>query len=334
MFSLQRFTNFNRSLVNGVKFSTQTFQKYKQSCTDLTKLPKAQARAFINSLEAVISDGDGVLWLNDRAIPGSPEAFNALTSRGKKTFICTNNSTRTRMSLMEKACGMGFKVTVDNIISSSHALAQYLKDMGFDKPVYVIGREGLIKELAAVGIKYLEIGSDDMKGTVKDMMNTIDLNDNVGAVVVGFDEYFSFPKLTKACSYLMKPDCLLLATNTDERYPAGEMILPATGCFVRAIEACAERPAKVMGKPNKEFCAALLKNGLIKPQTTLMVGDRGNTDVLFGYNCGFYTLFVGSGTNSLQDIEKWRHSTDQELHKQVPDFYLPKLGDLMKILND
>lgn len=59
MFSLQRFTNFNRSLVNGVKFSTQTFQKYKQSCTDLTKLPKAQARAFINSLEAVISDGDG-----------------------------------------------------------------------------------------------------------------------------------------------------------------------------------------------------------------------------------------------------------------------------------
>lgn len=61
---------------------------------------------------------------------------------------------------------------------------------------------------------------------------------------------------------------------------------------------------------------------------------RGNTDVLFGYNCGFYTLFVGSGTNSLQDIEKWRHSTDQELHKQVPDFYLPKLGDLMKILKD
>lgn len=52
----------------------------------------------------------------------------------------------------------------------------------------------------------------------------------------------------------------------------------------------------------------------------------------FGHNCGFYTLLVGSGTNSLADVERWRSSDDPELRKQIPDFYLPKLADLFEII--
>lgn len=169
---------------------------------------------------------------------------------------------------------MGYRVTVDNMLSSSRALAQYLTMIDFQQRVYLIGREGLAQELKEAGISACDIGPYHMEGSVMDMMDKMQFEKDIGAVVVGFDEFFSFPKLTMACTYLMDRNCLLLATNADEHYPSGKMILPATGCFVRAIEACAERPAVVIGKPNTFMCSNLIKDGTIKPESTMMIGDR------------------------------------------------------------
>ena len=48
----------------------------------------------------------------------------------------------------------------------------------------------------------------------------IDLDPDVGAVVVGFDPDFDYAKLLKASCYLLRdPNCLFLATNMDEKYP-------------------------------------------------------------------------------------------------------------------
>lgn len=44
------------------------------------------------------------------------------------------------------------------------------------------------------------------------------LDPNVGAVVVGFDRDFNYDKLLRATCYLKDPECLFIATNTDEKY--------------------------------------------------------------------------------------------------------------------
>lgn len=57
-----------------------------------------------------------------------------------------------------------------------------------------------------------------------------------------------------------------------------------------------------------------------------------STDIQFGYNCGFQTLLVGTGVNSMEDITVAQESKKPRMYQQVPDLYLAKLTDLLKFL--
>ncbi|KAH8261634.1 hypothetical protein KR044_012605, partial [Drosophila immigrans] len=308
---------------------------YKQTCTNLLNLSKDQVKVWLDSFDSVISDCDGVLWVYGEPIPGSADVMNYLKKVGKRIYFCTNNSTKTRAELLKKGVDLGFHITEDGIISTAHATAAYLKARKFNKRVYVIGSEGITKELDAVGIAHTKVGPDQMHGSLGEFMSThLILEKDIGAVVVGFDDQFSFPKMTKAASYLSDPNCLFIATNTDERFPMPTLVVPGSGSFVRAIQTCAERDPIVIGKPNPAICAQLIDEKIVDPARTLMIGDRANTDVLLGYNCGFQTLLVGTGIHQLTDVAAWKESKNPEDKKLIPDVYLPKLGDLLPFIVD
>ncbi|XP_049810292.1 glycerol-3-phosphate phosphatase isoform X2 [Schistocerca nitens] len=161
----------------------------------------------------------------------------------------------------------------------------------------------------------------------------IKLDPEVGAVIVGFDEQISYPKILKAGSYLKNPDCLFLATNTDQQFPSkSNIVIPGAGCIVAAVECCAGRKPKVIGKPGDYIRDYLIKKHNINPQRTLMIGDRGNTDILLGTRCGFKTLMVLTGVSSLVDIEQWEKSDDKEILGCVPNYYVNTLADVVPLL--
>ncbi|XP_030385189.1 glycerol-3-phosphate phosphatase [Scaptodrosophila lebanonensis] len=308
-------------------------KQFKQTCTQLLDLPPAKVTEWLQSFDAVISDCDGVLWVYGKAIEGSVDVMNQLKSMGKSIYFCTNNSTKTRSELLVKGVELGFNIDQNSIISTAHATAAYLKQRNFNKRVYVIGSTGITQELDAVGIKHTDVGPDPMPGSLNEFMTQhLKLDTDIGAVVVGFDEHFSFPKMTKAATYLNDKKCLFIATNTDERFPMPTHVVPGSGSFVRAIQTCAEREPFIIGKPNPAICEQLIRANKVNPARTLMIGDRANTDILLGYNCGFQTLLVGSGIHQLSDVEQWKKSNNPEDKKLIPDVYLPKLGDLLPAL--
>jgi len=159
--------------------------------------------------------------------------------------------------------------------------------------------------------------------------------EQIGALVFGISIELNYKDLMLCNVVLANPDCLFLLDMPDETFKArtdsATMVsLPCTGSMVAAVATAAGRKPVVLGKPSKFMFEIVQKrHPSIQPERTLMIGDRANTDILLGKNCGLQTLLVGSGVHSLAETRAWEVSEDQEERRMVADFYADKLGDLL-----
>lgn len=94
------------------------------------------------------------------------------------------------------------------------------------------------------------------------------------------------------------------------------------------MERATGRKGIVIGKPEKLFFQTIVdKRPDLKPERTLMIGDRLVTDIAFGRNNDVrYTLLVGSGVNKLEDAVTASKTPGQE--RYVPTHYAPSLDYL------
>lgn len=84
----------------------------KYSGTNLASLTPADVKLWLDSFDTVLTDCDGVIWVENNPLPGATDVINRFLSVGKKLFFVTNNSTKTRPEFVEKATKLGFNVTI------------------------------------------------------------------------------------------------------------------------------------------------------------------------------------------------------------------------------
>jgi len=308
------------------------------SCKKVSALQKEQVQSWFESFDTVMTDCDGVLWVGSEPIPGSPEIINRFRALGKRVFYVTNNSTKHRREYKDKVDKLGFGGDLEDIIGTAYLAATYLEDTGFDKnkKVYVVGSAGITQELDDVGIQYLPIGPDPDGHVELGNHGHLKLDSEVTAVIAAMDLHISFSKLLKAASYLSRPGSLFLATNTDAQFPVKgkEIVVPGTGSMVAAVATAAGREPIILGKPNKlMFEMVQRRHPGVVPERTLMIGDRADTDILLGKNCGLQTLMVGTGVHSFEKVQEWESSSDPEHTRLIPDMFIDRLGDLLDLIS-
>jgi phosphoglycolate phosphatase len=287
------------------------------------------AGALVNSVEAFLFDCDGVIWKGDKLIPGVAQTLDFLRSKEKKLVFVTNNSSKSRNQYAHKFHSLGISVSQDEIFSSSFAAAMYLKmnDFPQDKKIYVIGGQGILDELQLAGYTGLGGPEDGEKKAEWKSGCFFEHDKSVGAVVVGIDPEINYYKLMYGTLCIREnPGCLFVATNRDA---VGNMTdlqeWPGAGCMVAAICGSTEREPIVVGKPSTLMMDLLQKKFGISTSKMCMVGDRLDTDILFGQSAGCKTLFVLSGVTTESTLK-------DPSNKIQPDFYTSQVPDILKLL--
>ncbi|KAL8033047.1 hypothetical protein ABFX02_13G137700 [Erythranthe guttata] len=300
----------------------------KSSCQILT--PQTTVK-LLDSVDVFLFDCDGVIWKGDVLIDGVSETLDTLRAMGKKLVFVTNNSTKSRKQYAKKFRSLGISVSEDEIFSSSFAAAMYLKVNEFpkEKKVYVIGEEGILEELELAGFTGLG-GPEDGKKIVQLKANYLFEHDkNVGAVIVGLDQYINFYKLQYGTLCIREnPGCLFIATNRDAVGHLTDLQeWPGAGCMVAAICGTTQKEPIVVGKPSTFLMDFLLQKFNVPTSRMCMVGDRLDTDILFGQNAGCRTLLVISGVTKVSDL------VDPSNHI-LPEYLTNTLSDVVRLLHD
>lgn len=296
---------------------------------------KSAVTDFMDTFDTIVTDCDGVLYINNDSIDGVPKALNTLRRFGKKIIFATNNSTKNRLQCLQKLRKLGYEANINEVFPTSYASALYLKQINFNRSVYVLGSQGISDELNAMNIKNFGVGPDVTPDEWVPGQARFKVDKQVGAVVIGFDNQVSFKKLAKACSYVKRPDCLFVASNADESFPSvsPDIFVPGPGLYVSAIKCGTGRDPIVLGKPGTYFFDIIRsQHPTIDPSRTIMIGDRLTTDMPFGHNNGMSTLFVQSGIGTKEEMFEYSASNDYEDQQCAPDYYLPSLASLNKYL--
>ncbi|WP_408892095.1 HAD-IIA family hydrolase [Paenibacillus taichungensis] len=256
----------------------------------------------VYAYDAYCFDLDGTIYIGQMRLPGVNSFINSLRSKGKRLLFLTNTPVHTKEDCYQRLLSLGISCQPDEILTAGYLSGMYFAEHAPDAKVLVVGEEALRRELRALGIAMTE---DPYQST---------------HVLVGMDRGFNYDKLHLAAK-AVRHGAALLATNPDNCCPVQGDIIPDTGAILSSIEAASQRKASVViGKPSRYYAEKALQLLDVDRSRCLMIGDRLETDILFGQQNGMKTALVLTGISSKEDIGK----TDI-----VPDYIWPSFNEFI-----
>ncbi|GAA1918858.1 HAD-IIA family hydrolase [Nocardioides lentus] len=233
-------------------------------------------------IETWLTDMDGVLVHEEAPIAGAPEFLQALKDSGRRFMVLTNNSIYTPRDLRARLLASGIDVPEESIWTSALATAQFLADQRPRGTAFVVGEAGLTTALHEIGYVITEREPD--------------------YVVLGETRTYSFEAITRAIR-LVEAGARFIATNPDVSGPSVQGTLPATGSVAALITAATGSTPYYVGKPNPLMMRSALNRLEAHSETTVMIGDRMDTDVKSGLEAGLRTILVLTGSTRPHQVE-------------------------------
>ena len=237
-----------------------------------------------SQIDTWLIDMDGVLVREDRPIEGASRFLSQLRESDTPFLVLTNNSMYTRRDLSARLRWNGIEVPEANIWTSALATAVFLQAQRPAGSAFVIGEAGLTTSLHEVGYTLTENDPD--------------------YVVIGETRSYNFERITRAVR-LVDAGARFIATNPDPTGPSPDGPLPATGAIAALVSRATGRQPYFVGKPNPLMIRSALRELNAHSQTTAMVGDRMDTDVIAGLEAGLHTILVLSGVSGSDVAESF-----------------------------
>jgi 4-nitrophenyl phosphatase len=237
----------------------------------------------LTRISHIIIDMDGVLYLGDKPMPRLVEFINFLRQHSIQFILATNNSTRTSQEYVDKLARMGVSVYPDEILVSGKATARFLAhEYPQGTRVHVFGMPALKQAMLDEGFVLAD--------------------ESVEIVVASMDLNLTFEKLAQA-TILIRGGARFIATNLDPTQPSERGLLPGTGSMISALEAASGVKPTAIGKPEPIIFQLAMEQMKAHPETTAIIGDRVDTDIIGGKRAGLITICVLSGASDRIEAE-------------------------------
>jgi HAD superfamily hydrolase (TIGR01457 family) len=255
-----------------------------------------------------IFDLDGTVYLSDHLIPGADEVIRLLRENGKNVVFLSNKPIQTREDYADKLTRLGIPTRPEEVINSTFVMINYLKKIGPQAKLFVVGEAPFIEELKRAGF----IITEEPK--------------KIEYVVVAFDRTFDYRKLNIAYQAI-KLGAHFVATNPDRTCPIEGGEIPDCAGMIAAIEAVTGKKVEaIVGKPSPIMVQTVLKVMGLKPEDCILIGDRLETDIKMGKESGIATGIVLTGVTDEKTLKEYRHSSLQ------PDFVFSSIAEVENLL--
>ena len=254
----------------------------------------------MSNIKGLLIDLEGVLYSDNKLIPGSIEVIKELKKNSIKLRFLTNTTTAPRKLILNILQDFGFDIEEEEIFTPIIATKNYLRDNSVKKIALVTDIE-IIAEF------------NDYEITKKDP-----------EVVIMGDIYknFNWEILDRIFKLVYLNNAALIALHQNKYCMRDSKVSLDLGPFVKAIEYASCKKSILMGKPEKNFFNLVIKDLDTNNENILMIGDDITADIEGSKKANLKVIQVKTGKFQEKDL----------VHSIQPHYRIESINDLPKLL--
>lgn len=237
-------------------------------------------------------DMDGTLYIDEKIFPRSKEFLDQVKANRAKYIYLSNNSSRGKDAYVAKMERLGVEAQESEFISSVDATIEYLRDNFPEGTRYfLVGTQTTEDQMRSAGLKIetlLPAGWEHLPDVA----------------LLSYDTEITYRKIEEF-TVMLKAGKPYIATHPDMLCPSSYGMAVDIGCFIDMFRTATGRIPLIIGKPQPQMIYMAMKRFGVKPEETVVIGDRLHTDIAAGANAGVDTILVLSGDHKREDIEKY-----------------------------
>ena len=228
-------------------------------------------------MKIIATDLDGTLFKGETLIDGVKESILELRNHNVEIYFTTNNSSQSPIEIQNKLVSLlNIEIDIRKIITPLIIFKDLFSNR-FNK-LYVYGTNGLKKYIETLNIEIVSLDSSQ-------------------AILIGRKEINKDQEINDIISHV-KNGIQIYCLNKDLTYPTEFGEQPGNGAIVKIIEDELSINIESLGKSG-ELYPSYFDNNNIK--IDYVIGDRVDTDIMFGKNLNAVTFLVFSGVDNNLD---------------------------------
>ena len=246
-------------------------------------------------MSIIATDLDGTIYKGQTLIDGVKEGLLEIINEGIEIYYTTNNSSQTPSEIKNKLKNLlNLNIDISKIITPLVIFENMFSDNKLN--VFIYGSENLVKY-----IKNLN-------------MNVTSL-ENAELILIGRKEENNYSEINEIINNVSLGK-IILSLNKDLTFPTEFGEKAGNGAVVKSIEDELSINIPTLGKSGNHYSSYFIQNRIT---VNFVIGDRVDTDIIFGKNLNAKTFLVSSGIKNYLDVN-------------IADVQLNKFSDVVPFL--